>query len=127
MFRQKDQVVIIRFLFLSVILGAMTASAVGSFSIPAIDLLSGSLTELQRTVWIEIRLPRVILSGLVGASLGLSGAALQGLFRNPLADPGLIGVSAGAALGAAVVIVLTSDLFIPSSLELFLLPPVEFL
>ena len=80
MFRQKDQVVIIRFLFLSVILGAMTASAVGSFSIPAIDLLSGSLTELQRTVWIEIRLPRVILSGLVGASLGLSGAALQGLF-----------------------------------------------
>lgn len=122
MFRQRDQAVIVRLLFLSIILGAMIASVVGSFSIPATDLLFGSLTELQRTVWIEIRLPRVILSGLVGASLGLSGAALQGLFRNPLADPGLIGVSAGAALGAAIVIVLTSDLSIPSSLELFLLP-----
>ncbi|MAJ86721.1 MAG: iron ABC transporter, partial [Cellvibrionales bacterium TMED148] len=122
MFRQKDQVVTVRLLFLSIILGAIIASIVGSFSIPATDLLFGSLTELQRTVWIEIRLPRVILSGLVGASLGLSGAALQGLFRNPLADPGLIGVSAGAALGAAIVIVLTSELSIPSSLELVLLP-----
>ena len=122
MFPQKDQVIIIRILVLLMMLGAIIASAIGSFSIPALNLLSGSLTELQRTVLIEIRLPRVILSGLVGASLGLSGAALQGLFRNPLADPGLIGVSAGAALGAAVVIVLTSDLYIPPSLELFLLP-----
>ena len=122
MLPQKDQVIIVRILVLLIIMGAIIASAIGSFSIPALDLLSGSLTELQRTVLIEIRLPRVILSGLVGASLGLSGAALQGLFRNPLADPGLIGVSAGAALGAAVVIVLTSDLYIPPSLELFLLP-----
>lgn len=55
-----------------------------------------------------IRLPRLLLALLVGAALGVSGAALQGLFRNPLADPGLIGVSAGAALGAVCVIVLGS-------------------
>ena len=56
-------------------------------------------------IW-EIRLPRVLLSVLVGAALALSGALVQGLFRNPLADPSLIGVSGGAAVGAAFAIVL---------------------
>lgn len=51
----------------------------------------------------EIRLPRAILGGLVGATLGLAGAAMQGLLRNPLAEPGLIGVSGAAALGAVIV------------------------
>lgn len=51
----------------------------------------------------EIRLPRTLLSLIVGASMGLCGAALQGLLRNPLVDPGLIGVSQGAALGAAAI------------------------
>lgn len=51
----------------------------------------------------EIRLPRTLLALIVGASMGLSGAALQGLLRNPLVDPGLIGASQGAALGAALV------------------------
>ncbi|NOX09091.1 MAG: iron ABC transporter permease [Gammaproteobacteria bacterium] len=51
----------------------------------------------------EIRLPRTLLALMVGAALGLSGAALQGLLRNPLADPGLVGASQGAALGAALV------------------------
>lgn len=50
----------------------------------------------------EIRLPRAILGALVGASLGLSGAALQGYLRNPLAEPGLIGISASSALGAVI-------------------------
>lgn len=52
----------------------------------------------------ELRLPRAVLACLVGASLGLSGAVLQGLTRNPLAEPGLLGVSAGAALGAVIAI-----------------------
>ncbi|RMF09909.1 MAG: iron ABC transporter permease [Alphaproteobacteria bacterium] len=52
----------------------------------------------------EIRLPRALLAVLVGATLGLSGAAMQGLLRNPLADPGLIGVSSMAALGAVLVL-----------------------
>lgn len=56
-------------------------------------------------VWI-IRFPRVLLALLIGAALSVSGAALQGLFRNPLADPSLIGVSAGASLTAAIIIVL---------------------
>ncbi|WP_081536010.1 iron ABC transporter permease [Rhodovulum sp. P5] len=59
---------------------------------------SGPLTLVMR----EIRLPRAILAALVGASLGLSGAALQGYLRNPLAEPGLLGVSGSAALGAVV-------------------------
>lgn len=54
-------------------------------------------------VW-EIRLPRTILGALVGASLGLSGAALQGMLRNPLAEPGLIGVSGGAAFGSVLML-----------------------
>jgi iron complex transport system permease protein len=55
------------------------------------------------TILVELRLPRAILAVLVGATLGLSGAALQGLFRNPLAEPGIIGVSASAALGAVII------------------------
>lgn len=57
-------------------------------------------------VLMQIRFPRVLLGVIVGASLGIAGTALQGLFRNPLADPGLIGVSAGAGLGAATWVVL---------------------
>ena len=52
-----------------------------------------------------IRLPRLVLANLAGAGLALSGAALQALFRNPLADPGLLGISSGAALGAGLMIV----------------------
>lgn len=52
----------------------------------------------------QIRLPRALLAALVGAMLGISGAAMQGIFRNPLADPSLIGVTAGASLGASLVI-----------------------
>ena len=52
----------------------------------------------------EIRAPRTVLAIMVGASLGLSGAALQGYLRNPLAEPGLIGISASAALGAVIAI-----------------------
>ena len=60
--------------------------------------------ELARLIFLELRLPRMLLGLLVGASLGLCGAVLQGLTRNPLAEPGLLGVSSGAALGAVIVI-----------------------
>lgn len=58
----------------------------------------------------EVRLPRTLLSVAIGAMLALCGAVMQGLFRNPLADPGIIGVSAGASLGAAISIVLFGSL-----------------
>jgi iron complex transport system permease protein len=70
------------------------------------------LADLATTIVFDIRLPRLLLSGLTGAVLGVSGAAMQGLFRNPLADPSLIGVTAGASLGASVAIV-----FIPATVE----------
>jgi len=60
--------------------------------------------DAARMVLIEIRLPRAILGALVGAALGLAGAALQGYLRNPLAEPGLLGISGGAALGAVTAI-----------------------
>jgi iron complex transport system permease protein len=66
--------------------------------------------EGQYNVFWIIRFPRVLLGLLIGAALALSGAALQGLFRNPLADPGLIGISAGASLSAVLMIVFLSTL-----------------
>lgn len=63
-------------------------------------------TEQQDAVVWSIRVPRLLLAAMIGAGLALSGAVLQGIFRNPLADPGLIGVSSGAALGAVAAIVL---------------------
>lgn len=59
--------------------------------------------DLAAAILFEIRLPRVLLGLLVGGTLGLCGAALQGLLRNPLAEPGLLGVSSGAAFGAVLV------------------------
>jgi iron complex transport system permease protein len=64
----------------------------------------GPAGEAGRLIFWEIRLPRAVLGALVGAALGLSGAALQGYLRNPLAEPSLIGVSGGAALGAVLAI-----------------------
>lgn len=67
--------------------------------------IAGSATAADAIV-LHIRLPRVLLALLVGAALAVAGAAMQGLFRNPLADPGLIGMTGGAVLGAVGVIVL---------------------
>jgi len=64
----------------------------------------GDRTDLAGLILSEIRLPRVVLAAMIGAVLGLSGAVLQGLLRNPLADPGLLGASAGASLGAVIAI-----------------------
>jgi iron complex transport system permease protein len=60
-------------------------------------------TTIESLILFDIRLPRLLLATLIGATLGLAGASLQGLLRNPLAEPGIIGVSNGAALGAVIV------------------------
>lgn len=64
---------------------------------------------IPRAILLEIRLPRLVLALLVGGALGLSGAALQGLLRNPLAEPGVIGVSASASLGAVIALYFTAS------------------
>jgi iron complex transport system permease protein len=81
-------------------------SAVLAILLDALPGLDFAVDAQQATVLASIRLPRVVLAVLTGAGLAVAGALMQGLFRNPLADPALIGVSAGAALAAAGVIVL---------------------
>src|SRR5690625_1155274 len=70
------------------------------FSIP----LHEAIPEKYATIIMSIRLPRVILAGIVGASLAITGAAFQGLLRNPLADPFTLGISSGASVGAVITI-----------------------
>ena len=99
------------------ILSSLLSVSVGPVNISLIDSLSavfnwateqniGNLAPHEQLVVSNVRLPRTLLALAVGAMLAQCGAVMQGLFRNPLADPGIIGVSSGAALGAAICIVL---------------------
>jgi len=74
---------------------------------------SDAIIAREQLVLLEIRLPRLLLGAYVGAALAVSGALMQGMFRNPLADPGLVGVSSGAALAAVVTIALGNGLAAP--------------
>jgi len=89
---------------LTLIIMLILSMAIGSVFIPPADVLRvltrDATNETFRTILFDIRLPRTILIAMVGAALAGSGAAYQGLFRNPLADPYLIGVASGAGLGA---------------------------
>jgi iron complex transport system permease protein len=96
----------------------------------SIGLTESKVTDIQSLVLLNIRLPRLLFTILIGAGLGISGASLQGLFRNPLVEPGIIGVSSGAALGAIVVIMggkfLGSAITIGHGLGQWLLPVFAF-
>lgn len=110
-------------------LSCLLSVSTGPVSISLIDALSavfnwatqqnvGNIAPHEQLVINNVRLPRTLLAMSVGATLAQCGAVMQGLFRNPLADPGIIGVSSGAALGAALCIVLlpnASPLMIPMS------------
>ena len=93
---------------------AIVSLSMGTVSIPLSQIVeallvvfSGDIENSQtHSIVLDIRLPRILLALLVGAVLAVLGTVMQGLFRNPLADPSLIGVSGGASVGAAVVIVL---------------------
>ncbi len=96
---------------LSVAVGAYTVAPWRVVEVLLHQLGLGEAADTRvRAIVLDIRLPRALLGLLVGAALGAAGAALQGLFRNPLADPGLIGVSSGAALAAVATIVLGGPL-----------------
>lgn len=81
------------------------ATTLGAMRLPLASLWPSG-DEVLRHIWLTIRLPRVLLALLVGSALALSGCVMQGLFRNPLADPGLLGISSGAALAVAFWLVL---------------------
>lgn len=110
---------------LSVTSGAMPLAAGGSL-LAIWDSLWGTqlsnLDSYQQLVVLELRLPRTTLALLIGAILAQCGAVMQGLFRNPLADPGIIGASSGAALGAAIAIIV-----LPISLQFFAIPVAAFI
>ncbi|MEM7178594.1 MAG: iron ABC transporter permease, partial [Pseudomonadota bacterium] len=94
-----------------------------------IDALTGSGEGFETAILWQIRLPRLLLGIAVGTALALSGAALQGVLRNPLADPGLIGVTGGASLGAVLAIVLGDHIVgvLPNALRPWLLPLAAFI
>lgn len=93
------------FSFFFLIIALFISLAIGSVFLPLQDIfavIKGSGSDLATNIVWNIRLPRTVLVALTGMALGGSGAAYQGLFRNPLADPFLIGISSGAGLGAVL-------------------------
>ena len=93
------------FSFVLLLLAILLSLAIGSVFISSAELwkvIVGNGSEIATSILWKIRLPRTILIALTGAALGGSGATYQGLFRNPLADPFLIGVASGAGLGAVI-------------------------
>ncbi|USD43036.1 iron ABC transporter permease [Vibrio sp. SCSIO 43135] len=119
------------------LLSVMTVASitVGPMNIGFFDSLSSLVNRSNQLaphinlVIHEIRLPRTLLCAIVGAILAMCGTVMQGLFRNPLAEPGIIGVSAGAALGAAIAIVLFSSISeqFPAFMNLAAVPIFAFL
>jgi len=112
----------LRWYWLLAAVGVLLASAVTGLVVGAVDLaparvvaalldrlplvaVDSGLSPVQQSVLFELRLPRVLLAAVVGGSLAIAGASYQGVFRNPLADPYLLGAAAGAGLGATAVIV----------------------
>jgi iron complex transport system permease protein len=99
----------------ALLVAGLAALVVGPVAIAPLDAvraavgLDTGLSDTQLNILREIRLPRIVLGMLVGATLSVSGASYQGVFRNPLADPYLLGAAAGAGLGVTLVIVTTAS------------------
>jgi iron complex transport system permease protein len=100
-------------LFLSMIIGPATA---GTFEL--LGMMSGGEADTAWMIMREVRLPRTLLAATMGMSLGLAGATLQGFMRNPLVDPGVIGVTSSASLGAVLAFYTGFSLAFPLALPL---------
>jgi len=103
-------------LALTLALMTLVATGFGALRLP-VTLLWNGTDDALRQIWFTIRLPRVLLALVIGGSLALAGCVMQGLFRNPLADPGLLGISSGAACAVALWVVLPVTL--PALLMLY--------
>ncbi len=128
--RESRTAVIITALGIMLVCTALFSLTIGAVAIPAQDVVVilfqklglFSHVEVDSTheiVLTSIRFPRILMTLLIGAALGISGASLQGLFRNPLVEPSLIGVSGGAAVGVVLVIVFGAVLALPKEGFLF--------
>lgn len=136
-FSKKVTITILFFVLLLFILIGVGDGAVAISPTQIIAILAGKIglntgvtfEPQQESVLLAIRLPRVILGVLVGASLAISGTLLQGLFRNPLAEPNLLGISSGAALFAVITIVLSEKFAfgIVSEYKIYALPFAAFI
>lgn len=120
--------------FLALIAATLSLSigptGIGLASLPrAIASAWSGTNSTEALVLLNLRLPRMLLGAFVGAALAVAGAMMQGLFRNPLADPGIIGVSSGAALAAVATIALGNGLFAPfaRTFGIYALPVAAFL
>ena len=115
-------------LSLALVLLLLVSAAAGQFPIAVPDIIESlerriagtpatdpAAVLVDGTLW-SVRFPRLLLGLLVGAALGMAGAVMQGVFGNPLAEPGVIGVGSGAAVGACLVIVLGFDALTPFAL-----------
>jgi len=111
------KLIFISLFFILLLLGIILLSVtLGSVKVPALKAINilfqsifgieGRLDETERQIILTLRFPRIIMAGLVGAGLSVSGATLQALLRNPLADPYILGVSSGSAVGAILAIML---------------------
>jgi iron complex transport system permease protein len=111
------------------VLGIWAAGA-GAMDIDIIALIfntqSETSSDFHRRVLVDIRLPRLLMTFATGAGLALCGVVLQSLFRNPLAEPGLLGISSGAALFAALGFLMLSAVSIPASLMVAFIPMMAF-
>lgn len=110
--------IIIWTFFVLVLVSVVTNITIGAFNIPFSKIIDAFLKPEENKIFyqvlVDIRIPRVVLAVLVGIAFGISGAMMQTLFKNPLADPSLIGVSAGASAG--VVIFMMLGTFLPTLL-----------
>jgi len=105
-------------MLVSMLAAMVLAASLGAMTLSLRTLWQAPLSDMVWQIWLNIRLPRVLLAVLIGMALAVSGAVMQGLFRNPLADPGLLGISSGAGLAVAIAIIM--PLALPPLLALWL-------
>ena len=110
--RQLRWALIIICLLIAFLATVLLSLVVGPVDIPLTTVFKilfhfpGSWPDRYETIVLEVRLPRIILGALVGSGLAVSGCAMQGLFKNPMASPYILGISSGSAFGASLAIVL---------------------